>query len=120
MAAGSASRRGRSAARDYAAPDEGRFGGRAGGALAAEAERGGGRGSRSGGNGRNGYRTKKVMSEVGPITLQIPRDRLGTFRPKILPRHARRTGALDEMVLSLTARGMTSARSSHTSMRCTG
>ena len=76
--------------------------------LAAEAERGGGRGSCSGGNGRNGYRTKKVMSEVGPITLQIPRDRLGTFRPRILPKGARRTGALDEMVLSLTARGMTS------------
>jgi putative transposase len=76
--------------------------------LAAEAERVGGRGSRSGGNGRNGYRTKKVMSEVGPITLQIPRDRLGTFRPRILPEGARRTGALDEMVLSLTARGMTS------------
>ncbi|MFD7057579.1 transposase [Streptomyces mirabilis] len=54
--------------------------------LAAEAERGGGRGSRSGGNGRNGYRTKKVMSEVGPITLQIPRDRLATFRPRILPK----------------------------------
>src|SRR5690606_34437551 len=51
--------------------------------LADEAERGGGRGSRSGGNGRNGYRTKKVMSEVGPITLRIPRDRLGTFRPRI-------------------------------------
>ncbi|MFJ8021471.1 transposase [Streptomyces sp. NPDC096311] len=34
--------------------------------LAAEAERVGGRGARSGGNGRNGYRTKKVMSEVGP------------------------------------------------------
>ncbi|MDH6630616.1 transposase-like protein, partial [Streptomyces sp. LBL] len=32
-----------------------------------------------------GYRTKKVMSEVGPITLQIPRDRLGTFRPRVLP-----------------------------------
>ena len=76
--------------------------------LAAEAERAGGRGSRSGGNGRNGYRQKKVMSEVGPIVLQVPRDRRGTFRPKVLPRHARRTGALDEMVLSLTARGMTS------------
>ncbi len=76
--------------------------------LAAEAERAGGRGSRSGGNGRNGYRAKKVMSEVGPITLQVPRDRLGTFRPKVLPRHTRGTGALDEMVLSLTARGMTS------------
>jgi putative transposase len=76
--------------------------------LAAEADPVGGRGSRSGGNARNGYRPKKVMTEVGPVTVQVPRDRLGTFRPRLLPAHARRTGALDELVLSLTARGMTS------------
>jgi putative transposase len=76
--------------------------------LAAEAGRTGGRGSRSGGNARNGYRSKKVMTEVGAVTVQVPRDRLGTFSPGILPRYARRTGALDEMVLSLTARGLTS------------
>jgi putative transposase len=76
--------------------------------LAAEAGRAGGRGSRSGGNGRNGYRAKKVITEVGPVTVQVPRDRLGTFRPRLLPVGARRTGALDELVLSLTARGMTS------------
>ncbi|WP_406016815.1 transposase (plasmid) [Streptomyces sp. NBC_00984] len=74
--------------------------------LAAEAERVGGRGARSGGNGRNGYRTKKVMSEVGPIALQVPRDRLGTFRPGILPRHARRTGALDENTAQFFDRGL--------------
>jgi hypothetical protein len=49
--------------------------------LAAEAARTGGRGSRSGRNGRNGYRPKEVMTEVGPITVQISRDRLGTFTP---------------------------------------
>jgi putative transposase len=76
--------------------------------LAAEAARVGGRGSRSGGNSRNGYRAKKVMTEVGPVTVQVPRDRLGTFAPRLLPRYARRTGALDEMVLSLTAKGLTS------------
>jgi transposase-like protein len=75
--------------------------------LADEAQRCGGRGSRSGGNARNGYRPKKVMTEVGPVTVQVPRDRLGTFRPGILPRYARRTGALDEMVLSLSAKGLT-------------
>ncbi|MFB7501421.1 transposase [Streptomyces sp. NPDC056161] len=47
--------------------------------LAVEAGRSGGRGSRSGGNMRNGYRAKKVMTEVGPVTVQVPRDRLGTF-----------------------------------------
>lgn len=76
--------------------------------LAAEAGRAGGRGSRSGGNTRNGYRPKKVMTEVGPVTVQVPRDRLGTFSPRLLPKYARRTGALDELVLSLTAKGLTS------------
>ncbi|MER7960280.1 IS256 family transposase, partial [Streptomyces sp. NPDC096030] len=76
--------------------------------LQAEAGRAGGRGSRSGGNMRNGYRSKKVMTEVGTVTVQVPRDRLGTFRPQVLPAYARRTGALDEMVISLTAKGLTS------------
>ncbi|MEU0351429.1 IS256 family transposase [Streptomyces sp. NPDC006237] len=76
--------------------------------LVEEAGRVGGRGSRSGGNTRNGYRSKKVMTEVGPVVVQVPRDRLGTFTPRLLPRYGRRTGALDEMVLSLTAKGLTS------------
>jgi len=76
--------------------------------LAAEAGTVGGRGSRSGGNTRNGYRAKRVITEVGTVTVQVPRDRLGTFAPRLLPKYARRTGALDEMVLSLTAKGLTS------------
>ncbi|MPY35693.1 IS256 family transposase [Streptomyces adustus] len=76
--------------------------------LAEESARAGGRGSRSGGNMRNGYRAKKVMTEVGPVVVNVPRDRLGTFRPGLLPKYARRTGALDEMVLSLTGKGLTS------------
>ncbi|MEU8701642.1 IS256 family transposase [Streptomyces sp. NPDC048680] len=76
--------------------------------LAEGAGRGGGRGSRSGGNTRNGYRSKKVMTEVGAVTVQVPRDRLGTFQPRLLPKYARRTGALDDLVMSLTAKGLTS------------
>nr|WTB32313.1 transposase [Streptomyces sp. NBC_00830] len=76
--------------------------------LADEAGRAGGRGSRSGGNMRNGYRAKKVITEVGTVTVQVPRDRLGTFQPRMLPKYARRTGALDGLVLSLTAKGLTS------------
>ncbi|MFE5828571.1 transposase, partial [Streptomyces erythrochromogenes] len=79
--------------------------------LADESVRAGGRGSRSGGNMRNGYRAKKVMIEVGPVVVSVPRDRLGTFRPGLLPRYARRTGALDETVLSLTGKGLTKALS---------
>ncbi|MEV5646602.1 IS256 family transposase [Streptomyces flaveolus] len=48
------------------------------------------------------------MTEVGTVTVQVPGDRLGTFAPRLLPKYARRTGALDEMVLSLTAKGLTS------------
>ena len=76
--------------------------------LAEEAGRTGGRGSRSGGNARNGYRSRKVMTEVGSVTVQVPRDRLGTFASGLLPKYARRTGGLEEMVLSLTAKGLTS------------
>ncbi|MDX2937665.1 IS256 family transposase [Streptomyces ipomoeae] len=76
--------------------------------LAAEAGLSGGRWSRSGGNMRNGYRAKKVMTEVGTVAVHVPRDRLGTCRPRLLPAYARRTGALDELVLSLTAKGLTS------------
>ncbi|AVH59745.1 hypothetical protein C4B68_32780 [Streptomyces dengpaensis] len=44
----------------------------------------------------------------GAVTVRVPRDRLGTFRPRLLPSYARRTGALDDMVISLTAKGLTS------------
>jgi putative transposase len=71
--------------------------------LVEEVGRTGGRGSRAGSNARNGYRAKKVITEVGTVTVQVPRDRLGTFRPSLLPKYARRTGGLEEMVLSLTA-----------------
>jgi putative transposase len=76
--------------------------------LAAGAGRTSGRGSRSGGNTRSGYRSKKAMTEVGAVTVQVPRDRLGTFRPRMLPAYPRRTGALDDLVLPLTAKGLTS------------
>ncbi|MFF3160096.1 transposase [Streptomyces sp. NPDC057910] len=61
--------------------------------LAGESVLAGGRGSRSGGNMLNGYRAKKVMTGVGPVVVNVPRDRLGTFRPGLLPKYARRTGA---------------------------
>lgn len=48
------------------------------------------------------------MTGMGPVTVQVPRDRLGTSSPRLLPRYARRTGALDEMALSLRAKGLTS------------
>jgi putative transposase len=64
----------------------------------------GGRGS---GNSRNGTSAKTVASEVGDIDLAVPRDRAGSFEPRLVPKGARRTGGLDEMIISLYAGGMT-------------
>jgi putative transposase len=58
------------------------------------------------GNSRNGIGRKTVSTTNGPITIDVPRDRNGTFEPKIVPKKARRLGQIDEMVLSLYSRGL--------------
>ena len=63
-----------------------------------------GRGS---GNSRNGTTSKTVESEVGPIELDVPRDRGGSFTPRLVPKGQRRLGGLDDMIISLYAGGMT-------------
>ena len=40
---------------------------------------------RDGGNSRNGHRAKTVLTEVGPVEIDVPRDRDATFEPKIVP-----------------------------------
>jgi putative transposase len=69
-------------------------------------ERGDPAGSGSG-NSRNGTSQKTISTPNGPVTIEVPRDRNGSFEPKIVPKHARRLGQIDEMILSLYARGMT-------------
>jgi putative transposase len=64
----------------------------------------GGRGS---GNSRNGTSPKTVASEVGDIDLAVPRDRAGSFEPRLVPKGARRTDGLNGMIISLYAGGMT-------------
>jgi putative transposase len=59
------------------------------------------------GNSRNGTSQKTISTSNGPVTIEVPRDRKGSFEPKIVPKHARRLGQIDEMILSLYARGMT-------------
>jgi putative transposase len=59
------------------------------------------------GNSRNGKRTKTVVTEVGPVDIDVPRDREATFGPKIVRKRQRRLGGIDELVLSLTAKGLT-------------
>jgi transposase-like protein len=43
----------------------------------------------------------------GPVTINVPRDRNGEFEPKIVPKHARRLGQVEDMILSLYSRGVT-------------
>ena len=78
-------------------------GGRAGRAPGLRQERARG----AGGNARNGSIAKTVQTGVGPVPLQVPRDRAGTFEPLLVPKRAGRVaGGLDDMVISLYAHGM--------------
>jgi putative transposase len=56
---------------------------------------------------RNGSSPKTLATEVGPVPLAVPRDRDGSFEPRLVPKGARRVGGLDEMIISLYAGGMT-------------
>ena len=58
-------------------------------------------------NSRNGYSKKTVKSELGNVELNMPRDRKGEFEPQIVPKHQRSITGLDEKILSLYAKGMT-------------
>jgi putative transposase len=62
---------------------------------------------RNGENSRNGTRSKTVLTPIGPVTIDVPRDRDGTFDPGIVRKRQRRLDGIDELVLSLTARGLT-------------
>jgi putative transposase len=59
------------------------------------------------GNSRNGVGRKTVSTVHGPVELEVPRDRNGTFEPRIVPKYARRLGNVNDMILSLYSRGMT-------------
>jgi putative transposase len=57
-------------------------------------------------NSRNGYSKKTVQSQHGGMELSIPRDRRGEFEPVLVPKHQRRLAGLDEKILALYARGL--------------
>lgn len=57
-------------------------------------------------NSRNGHTPKTVQTESGPVTIEVPRDRAGTFEPKFIPKHRRRLEGFDDKVLALYARGL--------------
>ncbi len=58
-------------------------------------------------NHRNGTSGKTVLTDDGPLTLDIPRDRDGTFAPQLIGKHERRFASVDDKILALYARGPT-------------
>ncbi len=71
--------------------------------LGYEAHAAEGRGS---GNSRNGKTEKTLTTEQGEVTIEVPRDRKGTFEPKLVKKHQRRFTGFDDKILSMYARGM--------------
>jgi len=59
------------------------------------------------GNSRNGHRGKTVLTEAGPVGIEVPRDRGSSFEPVIVPKRARRLGGIDDIAVSLVAKGLT-------------
>jgi putative transposase len=58
------------------------------------------------GNRRNGTSSKTLRTEQGPMAVEVPRDREGTFEPQIVPKHQRHFNGFDDKILSMYARGM--------------
>jgi putative transposase len=63
-------------------------------------------GGDEGGNSRNGYGRKTVVTETGKIDLEVPRDRQSTFDPQLIAKYQRRFPGFDDKVVSMYARGM--------------
>ncbi len=59
------------------------------------------------GNARGGTTTKMIDSEVGSFEIEVPRDRAGSFTPRLVRKGQRRMDGLDSMIVSLYAGGMT-------------
>src|SRR6266702_1949209 len=55
------------------------------------------------GNRSNGSSAKVLNTEIGPVRVQVPRDRAGSFDPVLVPKQARRSGGLDAVIISLYA-----------------
>ncbi|WP_084531945.1 IS256 family transposase [Nocardia miyunensis] len=59
------------------------------------------------GNSRNGTRSKTIVTDVGPVEIDVPRDRDSSFEPQIVRKRQRRLEGVENMVLSLSAKGLT-------------
>ena len=59
------------------------------------------------GDQRNGRTAKTVLTDDGPVTIEVPRDRDGSFEPVLIPKHERRFTGFDDKIVALYARGLT-------------
>lgn len=59
------------------------------------------------GNQRNGRSAKTVLAGDGPLRIEVPRDREGSFEPVLIPKHERRFTGFDDKIVAMYARGMT-------------
>ena len=58
-------------------------------------------------NRRNGVSSKTLITDHGPVEVELARDRDGSFEPQIVPKHQRRFAGFDDKIISMYARGMT-------------
>jgi putative transposase len=58
-------------------------------------------------NHRNGVSGKTVLTDDGPLRIEVPRDRAGSFEPVLIPKHERRFTGFDDKIIAMYARGMT-------------
>lgn len=58
-------------------------------------------------NQRNGSSAKTVITDDGPVRIEVPRDREGSFEPQIIGKHERRFTGFDQKIIAMYARGMT-------------
>ena len=61
------------------------------------------------GNSRNGHSKKRLRSDQGPLDIEVPRDRTGSFAPQLVKKHDRTFNGFDDKIVALYARGMSVA-----------
>lgn len=64
------------------------------------------RGPKASENRRNGYSKKTVRTSRGPMEISVPRDRDGSFEPQIVEKHSRDVSSIEDRVISMYAKGM--------------
>ena len=62
---------------------------------------------------RNGYKSKRVNSSYGSMEIQVPQDRKSTFEPQVVKKRQKDISDIDQKIISMYAKGMTTRQISH-------